>query len=191
MNKEILFATHNRGKLEEARSYLSPLGYLVYGLDDLYLTEEVREDGESYEENAYLKAKAFSHLPFPVFSDDSGLEVEALGGQPGLHTARFAAEKGGYREAMAALAKEVGNNPGARYVCTICLIEKEGGKPLFFTGICEGEILQEPVGDQGFGFDPAFKSAEGVYFGLASQEEKARVSHRGRALLRLATYLAI
>ena len=81
MNQEILFATHNRGKLAEARNYLSPLGYLVYGLDDLFLSEEVVEDGKSYEDNAYKKAKAFESLPFPVFSDDSGLEVEALGGK--------------------------------------------------------------------------------------------------------------
>lgn len=191
MNQEILFATHNRGKLEEARNYLSPLGYLVYGLDDLFLSEEVVEDGKSYEENAYKKAKAFESLPFPVFSDDSGLEVEALGGKPGLFTARFASEKGGYKQAMAALAQATEGNPRARYVCTICLLEKGQKKPLFFTGVCEGEILKEPVGDRGFGFDPAFKSKEGVYFGLASQEEKAKVSHRGRALLKLATYLAI
>ena len=191
MNQEILFATHNRGKLAEARNYLSPLGYLVYGLDDLFLSEEVVEDGKSYEENAYKKAKAFESLPFPVFSDDSGLEVEALGGKPGLFTARFASEKGGYKEAMAFLAQATEGNPRARYVCTIFLLEKGQKKPLFFTGVCEGEILKEPVGDHGFGFDPAFKSKEGVYFGLASQEEKAKVSHRGRALLKLATYLAI
>ena len=151
MNQEILFATHNRGKLAEARNYLSPLGYLVYGLDDLFLSEEVVEDGKSYEDNAYKKAKAFESLPFPVFSDDSGLEVEALGGKPGLFTARFASEKGGYKEAMAALAQATEGNPRARYVCTICLLEKGQKKPLFFTGVCEGEILKEPVGDHGFG----------------------------------------
>lgn len=191
MKEEILFATHNRGKLAEARDFLAPLGYVVYGLDDLNLSDEVVEDGSSYEENACKKASSFKDLPFSVFADDSGLEVEALGGKPGLHTARFAKEKGGYEAAMKSLAASTRENPKARYVCTICLIEKGSDRPLYFVGTCEGEILKEPVGNNGFGFDPAFKTKEGLYFGLASPKEKSRVSHRGKALLKLATYLAI
>ena len=94
MNQEILFATHNKGKLKEARAFLSKVGYVVYGLDDLFLDEKVTESGSTYAENAYLKAQAFSTLPFPVFSDDSGFEIASLSGKPGLHSARFAEELG-------------------------------------------------------------------------------------------------
>ncbi len=191
MNREILFATHNRGKLLEARNFLSPLGYLVYGLDDLGLESEVVEDGKNYEENAEKKARAFAYLPFPVFSDDSGLEVKALGGGPGLYSARFAASLGGCPAAFEKLIELTEEDDRARFVCTICLLEGKKEKPLFFEGVCEGKILREPHGEHGFGFDPIFSSSEGKNFGLLSEEEKSHYSHRGRALLKLATYLAI
>ena len=190
MNQEILFATHNKGKLKEARAFLSKVGYVVYGLDDLFLDEKVAESGSTYAENAYLKARAFSTLPFPVFSDDSGFEIASLGGKPGLHSARFAEELGGYDKAMDFIVGKTRQDDRALFRCTICLIEKGKG-PRYFEGEVKGRILPERHGTNGFGYDPIFESEDGVRFGEASEEEKTLHSHRGRALLKLATYLAI
>ena len=195
MKREIFLASDNPGKLQEFREMLFPLGYLVYSPKDLNLDVKVDETGETYRENAYLKAKAYAEVsPFPVIADDSGLEVTALNHQPGIHTARFAHSKGGFAPAMDDILEQIKNKQdrSAQFVCCICYLEKKGEKPLYFEGICPGEILPRPVGGNGFGFDPIFHCTEGdCDFGLANKDLKNQYSHRGIALRKLKLFLIL
>ncbi|MDY6430112.1 MAG: RdgB/HAM1 family non-canonical purine NTP pyrophosphatase [Bacilli bacterium] len=195
MNKEIVLATNNAHKLEEYRQILAPLGYVIYSISDLNLNVEVDETGANYEENSYLKAKALAELvPFPVISDDSGIEIEALGNKPGLNTARFLSSFPSREECFSYIIKETKkkNNNRAKFVCTICLLQNSIAKPLYFKGICPGTILEEPHGSNGFGYDPIFKSDEGnFYFGTCSPQEKNSVSHRAKAITKLKLFLIL
>ena len=195
MNFEIVLATNNKHKLEEVRAFLAPHKMVVYGLRDLNLRpEEVEENGSNYFENALLKAKAVAKLTdLPIIADDSGLEVEALNNEPGLHSARYAESLGGHANAIQEILKRLKDkdNRKARFVCDIVLIN-DSDKPLLFEGIAEGEIADAPVGKGGFGYDPIFHSYEvNKMFSELTQEEKNKVSHRGKALLKLLTYLKI
>ena len=133
----------------------------------------------------------------PVISDDSGIEIEALGEHyPGVHSARFAdklqEELGkGYEVVNAYILEKIKNNPNrkASYHCAICLIE-EDGKVSYFDGVCPGQIAYEITGTNGFGYDPIFKADEGgLYFGIVSEDEKNKISHRGKALQKFVKYL--
>jgi len=198
MNKEIVLATHNANKVREYRELLAPLGYVIYSAKDLNITEEPVEDGKTYADNAYIKAKALRSLvKWPVIADDSGIEIKALGEHfPGIYSARYAKEiaNGDY---AVATQKVIGflkdaTDRAAEYHCCICLLENIDSKPLFFEGVCKGHILAEIKGNHGFGYDPIFHYDEGnLDFGLCSEEEKNRVSHRARALQKLVVYLAI
>lgn len=198
MNKEIVLATHNKNKVKEYREMLSPLGYVLYSLGDLNIEEEPMEDGKSYSENAYIKAKAVRSLvKWPVIADDSGIEIAALGDHfPGIYSARWAKEVGGGDYAL--VDQKVldmlqdKKDRSAEYHCSICLLEDVTSKPLFFEGICKGHILTLIKGNHGFGYDPIFHSDEkGLDFGLCSEEEKNAISHRAKALAKLVVYLAI
>lgn len=196
MNKEICLATNNKGKLNEYREILSPLGYVVYSPKDLNIVSNPQETGTTYEENAYIKAKALADiLPYPVISDDSGFEVEALGNFPGLHSSRYAESfDNDYQKAGASLVEKNkdSKNKNARFVCVICLLENKEAKPLYFKGVCEGTLLNESHGKNGFGYDPFFHCEEAdINFGEASEEVKNKYSHRGKALSKLITYLSI
>ncbi|MCH4210748.1 MAG: RdgB/HAM1 family non-canonical purine NTP pyrophosphatase [Bacilli bacterium] len=197
LNQEIVLATHNKNKLREYRELLSPLGYIVMGQSDLNITEEPVENGLTYEENALIKAKfLFSIVHRPVISDDSGIEIKALGEHfPGVHSARYAAsissDYGIVDQKVLDLMKDA-KDRSAEYHCCICLIEKEGAKPLFFNGVCKGHILEEKKGHNGFGYDPIFHYDEGnLDFGVCSEEEKNAVSHRAIAFRKLLVYLSI
>jgi len=198
MNKEIVLATHNKNKVKEYREMLSPLGYVLYSLGDLNIEEEPTEDGKSYSENAYIKAKAVRSLvKWPVIADDSGIEIAALGDHfPGIYSARWAKEVGGGDYAL--VDQKVldmlqdKKDRSAEYHCSICLLEDVTSKPLFFEGVCKGHILTLIKGNHGFGYDPIFHSDEkGLDFGLCSEEEKNTISHRAKALAKLVVYLAI
>lgn len=195
MNREILLATNNPGKLREYREILAPLGYTIYCPRDLNIDLDPEESGTTYRENSLIKAKAFREwVSFPVIADDSGFEVIALDDFPGLYSSRFAKECGTYPKAMMALNEKLGDNPNrsARFRCCICLLEKEDSKPLYFEGFCEGYLLPSPKGENGFGYDPIFHGTElDKDFGLISEEEKNQVSHRAKAIQKLAVYLAI
>ena len=151
------------------------------------------ETGETFEENAIQKAVYYSrHAPGLLFAEDSGLEVDALGGAPGVRSARFAGEGATDVDNNRLLIEKlrgVGNRR-ARYVCAIALAE--AGKPLrTFRGEVEGRILDEPRGANGFGYDPHFfYEPFGMTFGEASPEQKLRASHRGRALAEMLKYLS-
>ena len=194
MNQPICLATDNKGKLREYREILAPMGYVIYCPDDLNIDFDVEETGTTYRENSYLKAKTLrSVVPFPVIADDSGLEVEALGGIPGLFSSRFAEEHGGYPGAYEALFQMLeGKDRSAHFHCCICLLEEPESKPLYFEGDCPGTILAAPSGSNGFGYDPIFHCAEAdIDFGLADEKTKNAYSHRAKALRKLKIYLAI
>ena len=195
MNFEIVLATNNKHKLQEVRGFLAPHKIVVYGLNDLNLKpEEVEETGKNYYENALLKAQAVAKLvDLPIIADDSGLEIEALNNEPGLHSARYAESLGGHPNAINEILKrlEDKDNRNARFVCDIVLVN-DGDKPLLFEGIAPGYIAETPIGENGFGYDPIFQSTEAnKRFSELTQEEKNKVSHRGKALLKLLTYLRI
>ena len=195
MNYEIVLATNNAHKLKEVRKILSPHKIVVYGLSDLGLKpEEVEENADTYCGNALIKARAVQKLTtLPIIADDSGLEIEAMDNKPGLHSARFASECGGHDAAIKYILHLLKDkeNRKARFVCNIVLLNVEE-KPLLFEGIAPGVIALEKYGEGGFGYDPVFVSDElGKTFAEASEEEKNKASHRGKALKKLLTYLKI
>lgn len=196
MNKEIMLATNNPHKLQEFREILSPLGFTVYSPMDLNIISDPEEIGTTFKENAILKAKSLSDkVPFPVIADDSGFQIEALDGFPGVYSARYAKSLNNDIETISKeLNKKLAEttNRKASFVCCIALIEKPGSKALVFEGQVKGEILFSPESQSGFGYDPLFKANEGgLLFGKCSEKQKNQISHRAKAVLKLVTYLSI
>ena len=194
MNYEIILATNNKHKLKEVREILSPHKIIVYGLSDLATKlEDVEENGQTYAENALIKAKAVQKMTtMPIISDDSGLEIKALNNEPGLHSARYAESLGGHDNAIKEILKRMENveDRSARFVCDIVLLNV-GDKPLIFEGIAEGKIAKEKMGEGGFGYDPIFISDETNECFALMQDNKNTVSHRAKALKKLLTYFKI
>ncbi len=194
MNYEMIFATNNKHKLQEVREILSPKGIVVYGLSDLLLKpEEAEENGKDYAENALIKAKAVQKLTIlPVIADDSGLEVLSMDNKPGLHTARFADQCGGYQNAFNEIFKQIENKDrSARFMCTIALLNVDD-KPLIFEGKVPGHIAEQAYGEGGFGYDPIFVCDEvGKTYAELDKATKNKVSHRAKALLKMVTFLRI
>lgn len=194
MNFELLVATNNAHKLQEIRQILSPFHITVYGMKDLNINlGEVEENGDTYFDNALIKATALQKLTtMPIIADDSGLEIEALGWKPGLYSARYASSFGGHDKAIKNILKEIeGKSRRARFICDIVLVNVED-KPLKFEGLVEGHIATEVDGQGGFGYDPIFiENSLNKTYASMSQEEKNRVSHRGLALKKLLVYLKI
>jgi XTP/dITP diphosphohydrolase len=194
MRKRIMVATHNKGKLREYKDLLEPLGYEVIGEAEAGVSVEPEETGSTYAENAYIKAKALRpHVDCPVISDDSGIEIDALGKHfPGIKTARYAESQGGFPAVFDVILKEIkGKTRAASFHCCICLLEEPDSEPKYFCAVCPGRILNEPRGDHGFGYDPIFHSDENdLDFGVCTEEQKSAVSHRGKALRKLVAYLA-
>jgi XTP/dITP diphosphohydrolase len=194
----IYCATGNAGKLREFRLAGELPGIDIEPLADLKAIPAPEENGATFEENARLKAAYYSRFaPGPLFADDSGLEVDALGGEPGVYSARYAGvsfpKSGATDEANNRLLLErLGDNPdrAARFVCVIALAE--GGEVRkTFRGEVEGEILREPRGPGGFGYDPLFYYPPfGCSFGEVDGPKKFDVSHRGKALRAMLQYLA-
>ena len=183
----LVLASNNAGKLREFREILAPLDITVVPQSAVGADFEVNETGDTFEENAYLKASSvvsFSH--FPVVADDSGLCVDALDGAPGVHTARFGGGKDWTDEQKYEylLEKMQGvTDRGARFVSAICCI-LPGGRILRTRGECPGRILTAPrKGECGFGYDPVF-CPEGYEqsFAVLGEDVKNRISHRARAL---------
>lgn len=198
---KLLVATKNRGKVEELRRIFAGLDVELVGADELAL-DDVEETGETFEANALLKARAYAHASgLMALADDSGLEVDALGGAPGVHSARYAGDGGAeanVRKLLAALAHVEDARRTARFRCVLALVDPTGplGQgALLAEGACEGRIARAPRGSGGFGYDPIFVP-EGMSVTMAeiSEAEKDRISHRGRASevmrARLTAYLA-
>lgn len=191
---QILFATSNKHKLSELRSMLAP-HFGVIGLDDIGCDADIPETADSFEGNALLKARWVAECyDFDmVAADDSGLEVEALNGAPGVFSARYAGP--GHDDAannarlLAELAGET--NRAARFRTVIALVRR-GCEPVFFEGIVEGDILESARGEGGFGYDCLFlPRGMSKSFAEATSDEKNSISHRGRATAALCRYLTL
>lgn len=201
---KLLAATRSAGKQREIRRVLEGAGLEVVFPEDVGLweteIESTLEVAETFEGNARRKAEHFARLSgLPTVADDSGLEVFALGGAPGVRSRRFAGATGDADAVDAAnnaeLLKRLRGAPDARrrarYRCALVLLRAASGVPEVFEGVAGGRILEEPRGTGGFGYDPLFFSDElGKTFGEATAEEKDGVSHRGRALRMLAAACA-
>lgn len=194
--KRIVFATNNQHKLQEIREILSP-DFEIVSLKDIGCHEDIPETGNTLEENALQKARYISErYHISCFADDTGLEVEALGGAPGVHSARYAEGTDHDSEAnMTKLLRELEGkeNRQARFRTVIALIElgeDETENVHLFEGIVEGHISTERQGNEGFGYDPIFVP-EGYEKSFAALGEtiKNHISHRARAVKKLADYL--
>ncbi|MBW3604901.1 MAG: RdgB/HAM1 family non-canonical purine NTP pyrophosphatase [Actinobacteria bacterium] len=187
----VVLATHNRHKVEEVRRILDGLPVeLVSGLDvDL---PEVDETGETFTENALLKARACAHVTgLPAVADDSGLEVDALGGDPGVRSARYAGGHGDDDANLRRVLDELGaaTARGGRFVCVAALVTPDGHE-ITVTGTMEGAITAEPRGDGGFGYDPIFVTVGQQRTNAElSPDEKDAISHRGAAFRALRPHL--
>jgi XTP/dITP diphosphohydrolase len=189
MAKTILvLATRNQGKTNEIRKFLEGFPIEIRDLNDFGPIPEAVEDGATFEENAYKKAHFTAKiLGLPSLADDSGLEVDALGGAPGVYSARYAGPQATDEENNAKLlANLIGvSNRTARFRCSLSLAVPSG-PALTYEAACEGVIVEQARGSNGFGYDPLFYCPEkGKTFGEMSLDEKSRVSHRGRAFLEL------
>ncbi|HLV11987.1 MAG TPA: RdgB/HAM1 family non-canonical purine NTP pyrophosphatase [Trueperaceae bacterium] len=184
---KVVIATANPGKLREFKDALSRLELDLLSLEDVGIDRLPEETGASYVENALLKAGFVAlRSGLPTLADDSGLEVDALGGRPGVLSARYGGERLTEGERTAHLLDEVKDVPrkarGATFRCVVVLATP-GGEVATFEGETRGELTFGPRGENGFGYDPVFLSAElGKTFGEATTAEKRAVSHRGRAL---------
>ena len=185
--KRIVVATRNRGKLAEIREALAGLPLELIAADEIPGAPAVEESGETFFDNAAQKALALArHSGLPALADDSGLEVEALGGAPGIYSARYAGPAATDADNIEKLLAELSGRPGAsrsaRFVAVIALA-LPGGGIISARGECEGEITREPRGEGGFGYDPVFFHPRfGRTFAEISSAEKLSVSHRGAAL---------
>jgi len=187
---KLIFATHNQNKLKEVQQLL-PDKISLLGLTDLNCTKEIPETGTTLNENAIIKVSYVKyHYDGNCFADDTGLEVEALNGEPGVYSARYAGE---HNDAELNMQKLLNNLKGktnrkAQFRTVIALNIK--GKQHLFEGVCKGEILLEKQGNSGFGYDPIFKP-EGfdTSFAEMSLEQKGEISHRGIAIAKLIAFL--
>jgi XTP/dITP diphosphohydrolase len=200
----LLVATRSTHKLRELRELLSLDRAELVSLDELGIPGDPVEDGETFESNAALKARFGARASgLPTLADDSGLEVDALGGGPGVRTRRYAGEHAtdddNNRKLLAALDGLQAARRGARYVCALALALPDdagvrGGLPVTVTrGTCRGRIATEPRGTGGFGYDPIFEPASepsgGRTLGLWTPAEKHAISHRARAARRMGPHL--
>ncbi len=186
----IIVATDNMGKLKEFSRILRPQGFTVLSRKEAGFGDPIAETGATFCENAKLKARAvFKALHLPALADDSGLCVDALGGAPGIYSARYASKDNQDADDEKNNQKLLYELQGvrdrtARYVCALCLIDA-GGQAHMIEKTCEGEIAESPRGEHGFGYDPLFLFGKRT-FGEMTAQEKDAVSHRGKALLELA-----
>lgn len=194
MINRLVLASHNAKKAKELRAILAPLGIELATLTDFPGAPEPEETGTTFEENAVIKAvSALAFTGVTAVADDSGLMVDALGGAPGVYSARFAGEHAGDEANNRLLLEKLAGVPeegrGAKFVSVVALAQT-GKKITTFRGETKGRIVETLRGKGGFGFDPLFLSDDlGVTFAEAGEEEKNRVSHRGRALAGLVEVL--
>lgn len=189
-NKTIIIATKNRGKATEFVNVFNAYGYEVKTLLDFPEIPDVPETGATFKENAYQKAFAISErLNTIVLADDSGLEVDALNGQPGIYSARFAGEHGNDEKNNHKLIDALADTPESRrtanFHCSLVLVG-DNKEPLHVTGEVNGYILKEPRGTNGFGYDPLFYLPEyDRTMAELTNQEKNKISHRGKAIEKL------
>ena len=191
---QLLVATTNAGKLREIRDVLAGLDVEILGLHDVPPTTEAQETGATFQENARLKALHYAAAaPMLTVAEDSGLMIDALGGEPGVRSARFLGAEATYAERFAEIARQLDTRAhGARTARFVCALAAARGGTILFeaTGTVEGEIAPAPRGSNGFGYDPIFLYPPyGSTFGEVSQEAKLRVAHRGQAFRQFKNWL--
>lgn len=185
--EKIIFATGNEGKMREVRMILGDLGIQVISMKEAGVTAEADENGTTFEENAIIKAKEIMEKTGEiVLADDSGLEVDALGGEPGIYSARYMGYDTSYHiknnSLIERLEGKTGEERRARFVCAIAACFPDG-RVLTTRGTMEGQIGYEEKGENGFGYDPVFYLPEyQCYSAELPLEEKNKLSHRGKAL---------
>lgn len=190
---KIIFATGNKGKLREAAEILGE-GFELVTPADLGITEDIEETGETLMENSIIKAEyIYSRTGMDCFADDTGLEVDALGGEPGVHSARYATDGHDFNANIEKLLFELSKHPDeprtARFRCVVTLII--GGEKHFFEGRVEGRIALEREGSGGFGYDPVFIPDQYPDHTMAymGEDVKNAISHRGQSLRAMAAWL--
>ena len=188
LERPLVLATRNEGKISEFKELIAGFGIDIKSLKDFGPIPLVEEDGTTFEDNAYKKASFTAKvLGLPALADDSGLMVEALGGMPGVRSARYAGEGAADREnnhKLLEVMKDV-NKRNANFMCIIA-IAVPAGPALIYEGRCDGHITREPMGQNGFGYDPLFYFPPlKKTFAQMGPEEKNQVSHRGKAMAEL------
>lgn len=187
--KKLVFATNNAHKLSEVKAILSD--YEIVSLSDINCFDDIPETADTLEGNAQIKASyIFEKYGLDCFADDTGLEVDALGGEPGVFSARYAGDDHNSHNNMMKLLDKLGDNPhrDAHFRTVIALIE--GGKIQYFEGRIDGKIAHSPRGKAGFGYDPVFvPSFYNQSFAELGTDEKNKISHRALAVQKLAAYL--
>ncbi|WP_346855893.1 non-canonical purine NTP diphosphatase [uncultured Draconibacterium sp.] len=187
---ELVFATNNKHKLEELQAILGDQ-FKLLSLNDIGCNEEIPEEQETLEGNASQKSFfVYEKYGYNCFADDTGLEIEALNGEPGVYSARYAGEEKSAEANMNKVLEKLTkiNNRNARFRTVISLIIN--GREKQFEGIVEGAILEEKKGDSGFGYDPIFQPTDfQLSFAEMPLSEKNKISHRGRAVQKLVSYL--
>ena len=190
--KQLIFASHNPGKIAEIKELLAPYGIEVLSAADAGLPD-VEETGKTFEENAYIKARAAAQAKhIPCIADDSGLCVDAIGGKPGVYTARYAPNRD-FDIGMDKLLKELNDtnpqNRAAHFSCVIVIAYPDGAYKAF-EGRIDGNIATQKTGEAGFGYDPIFiPTGYTRSFAEFSSEEKNKISHRGRALQKFIDFI--
>jgi XTP/dITP diphosphohydrolase len=191
---QILIATKNKGKVLEFQSMFSQLGIEVISLLDMNDIQDVEETGTTFEENAILKAETISsQLNIPVIADDSGLEIDALDGRPGVYSARYAGSHKDDDDNMDKVLHELSHVPDgdrtARFICALAF-SRPGEETFVVKGMCEGQILHGRVGNEGFGYDPIFYVPSlNRSMAQLSKTEKNKISHRAMALSKLKDFI--
>ena len=184
---KVIFATGNENKLREIRQITADMDIEIISMKDAGYYTDVEETGTTFEENAYLKASAIAKkCGLPTLADDSGLEIDYLGKEPGIYSSRYMGEDTPYPVKNAELIKRLDGVPDnertARFVCAICYVRPDGSKETV-RATMEGIIAHEPAGENGFGYDPIFYLPEkGCTSAELSPEDKNAISHRGKAL---------
>lgn len=193
VRQRLIIASNNQGKLREFRKMLEPFGFEVVSMREAGFTDEIVEDGETFEENAHIKARAiFEATHTPTIADDSGLEIDFLNGAPGVYSARYAGEGASDKDRCEKVLEEMHGVARplreARFVCSIYFIYAEDDE-YSVRGTVEGYIGDEMVGNNGFGYDPIFMLDDDESMATISEEEKNKISHRAKAFEQLAEIL--
>lgn len=192
---DLLLATTNSGKIRELTGLLAAAGITAYGLPEGMVIEPPREGGSTFAENAAIKAAYYARrLDMPVLADDSGLEVAALHGEPGVRSARYGGDETTFDEKMRLildrLAETESSDRKARFVCAAALADRKGNIVNLTIGTCDGSIAEAPFGTAGFGYDPIFvPDGFDLTFGELPSEIKDGLSHRSKAIAEMLPFL--
>lgn len=190
--KKIVVASTNKGKIREFKEMLEPMGYTVKSLADFPDMPEIEENGTTFEENAVIKAQSVTdRYGIEAISDDSGLSIDAFGGEPGIHSARYLGHDTSYdyknRVILERMEKE--SNRNCHYTCAIA-VTRPNEEPVVFCDIVECEIAKEPKGENGFGYDPiVYYAPLQKTMAEMTKDEKNAISHRGKAIRRFEAWM--